>query len=119
MAIPTGTLAPPPEVAVRGPATSEAVAAPVPNRSKPLRKPTHSEATSKLKSGLGGMVFGVVVGGALLYFGFNVLGGAALLFFCGGSLLSLAGSTDAVSDCPWCGPGLHSLPKPDPNGVHK
>src|SRR5713101_5407401 len=116
MDIPTGTLAPPPaKVAVRGPAMQDAVAAPVPNRSKPLRKPTHAEATSKLKSGLGGMLFGALIGGALLYFGFNVLGGAALLFCCGGSLSALFGSKEDVSDCAFCGRALHDWPKLDVN----
>jgi hypothetical protein len=120
MAIPTGTIAPPQaKVAVRGPAMSDAVAGPVPNRSKPLRKPTHAEATSKLQSGLVGFVIGVLVGGALLYFGFKILGGAALLFFCGGSLLILIGRKDEVSDCPFCGAAIHNLPQPDANGVPK
>ena len=33
----------------------------------------YAEATSKLKSGLGGLIFGVVFGGALFYFGFKYL----------------------------------------------
>ena len=120
MPAPTGTLAPPQNrVAAPAPAMSDAVAPPVPSRSKPLRKPTHAESTTKLKSGLGGMVFGVLVGGALLYFGFNVLGGAALLFFCGGSLLILFGSKDEVTDCPFCGAAIHNLAQPDANGVPK
>jgi hypothetical protein len=118
MAIPTGTIAPPlPKVAARGPAMSDAVAPPVPNRSKPMRKPTHAEATHQVQSGLVGMVIGVLVGGALLYFGFKILGGAALLFFCGVSLLILFGSKDEVSDCPFCGAALHYLGNPDPNGI--
>jgi hypothetical protein len=120
MAVPTGAIVPPQaKVAVRGPAMSDAVAGPVPNRSKPLRKPTHAEATSKLQSGLLGFVIGVLVGGALLYFGFKILGGAALLVFCGGSLLILFGSKDEVSDCPFCGVAMHNLPLPDANGVPK
>jgi hypothetical protein len=120
MAIPTGTIAPPPvKVALRGPAMSDAVAAPVPNRSKLLRKPTHAEATTKLKSGLGGLAVGAMIGGPLLYFGFYFWGGAALLFLCGGGLLILFGSKDEVSDCPFCGAALHNLPKPDANGVPK
>jgi hypothetical protein len=118
MAVPTGTIAPPPaKAALRGPAMSDAVAAPVPNRSKPLRKPTHAEATSKVQSGLVGFVIGVLVGGALFYFGFKILGSAALLFFCGLGLLILFGSKDEVSDCPFCGAALHNLPKPDANGA--
>jgi hypothetical protein len=118
MSAPTGTIAPlQNKVAAIAPAMSDVVAPPVPSRSKPLRKPTHAEATSKLKSGLGGLLFGVVVGGALLYFGFNVLGGAALLFFCGGSLLILFGSKDEVTDCPFCGAAVHNLPQPDASGV--
>ena len=120
MPIPTGTIAPPAaKAALRGPAMSDAVAAPVPNRSKPLRKPTHAEKTSKVQSGLVGMVIGALVGGALLYFGLKILGGAALLLFCGLSLLILFGSKDDVSDCPFCGAALHNLPQPDANGVPK
>jgi hypothetical protein len=120
MAVPTGTIAPPPaKVVLRGPAMSDAVAALVPNRSKPLRKPTHAEATSKVQSGLVGFVIGALVGGVLFYFGFKILGGVALLFFCGLGLLILFGSKDDVSDCPFCGAALHNLPQPDANGVPK
>ena len=120
MAIPTGTIAPPPaKVALRGPAMSDAVAAPVPNRSKPLRKPTHAEKTSSLKSGLGGLVAGAVIGGPLLYFGFYFWGGVALLLLCGGGLLFLFSSNDEVTDCPFCGSAIHILPQPDANGVPK
>jgi hypothetical protein len=118
MAVPTGTIAPPSTKAadVR-PMLSDAVAGPVPSRSKPLRKPTHAEANSKLKSGLGGFAVGAVIGGTLLYFGFYIWGGAAVLFLCGGGLLIAFGSKDEVSDCPFCGAALHNLPKPDDNGV--
>jgi hypothetical protein len=120
MAVPTGTIASPPaKAALRGPAMSDAVAAAVPNRSKPLRKPTHAEKTSKLQSGLGGLVVGAVIGGSLLYFGFYFWGGAALLFLCGGGLLILFGSKDEVTDCPFCGAAIHNLPQPDANGVPK
>jgi hypothetical protein len=120
MAIPAGTIAPPTvKVATRGPAMSDAIAAPVPNRSKPLRKPTHAEATSKVQTALGGLLFGAVVGGALFYFEFKFLGGATFLFFCAGSLLILFGSKDEVSDCPFCGAALHNLPQPDASGVPK
>jgi hypothetical protein len=120
MAIPTGTIEPPPtKAALRGPAMSDAVAAPVPNRSKPLRRPTHAETSNKIQSGIVGFVIGALVGGALLYFGFKILGGAALLFFCGLGLLIIFGSKDEVSDCPFCGAALHNLPKPDANGVPK
>ena len=118
MAIPTGTLPPPPAKVVEGgPAMSDAVAAPVPSRSNPLRKPTHAEATSKLKSGLGILIFGLLVGGALFYFGFKVLGGAALLFFGGGGLLIVLGRKDEVSACPFCGAVLDNLPKPNSDNV--
>ena len=120
MAVPTGTIAPPPaKTALRGPAMSDAVAAPVPNRSKPLRKPTHAEKTSKLKSGLGGLIVGALIGGPLLYFGFYFWGGAALLLLCGGGLLILFGSKDEVTDCPFCGAPIHHLPQADASGVPK
>jgi len=120
MPTPTGTIAPPEnKVALRGPAMSDAVAAPVPNRSKPLRKPTHAEANSKLRSGLGGLIVGALIGGPLLYFGFYFWGGVAVLLLCGGGLLILSGHKDDVSDCPFCGAALHNLPQPDPNGVPK
>jgi hypothetical protein len=118
MAVPTGTIAPPPaKPALRGPAMSDAVAAPVPNRSKPTRKPTHAEATSKAQSGLVGFVLGALVGGALFYFGFKILGGVALFVFCGLGLAILLGHKDEVSDCPFCGAALHNLRNPDPSGV--
>src|SRR6267154_3304761 len=118
MAIPTETLPPPSaKVVVPGPAMSDAAAAPVPGRSNPLRKPTHAEATSKLKSGLGILIFGLVVGGALFYFGFKALGGAALLFFGGGGLLIVLGRKDEVSACPFCGAVLDNLPKPNSDNV--
>src|ERR1700747_3064284 len=118
MPTPTGTIAPSQNKATLcGPAMSDAVAPPVPNRSKPLRKPTHSESTSKIKSGMGGFVFGLVVGGALFYFGSKVLGGAMMFLFCGLGLLISFGSKDEVSDCPFCGAPLHNLPKPDASGV--
>jgi hypothetical protein len=113
MAVPTGTTAAPPtKVAARGPAMSDVAAPPVPNRNNPLRKPTHAEASSKLRSGMIILIFGLVVGGALLYFGFKVVGGAALLFFGGGGLLIVLGRKDEVSACPFCGEVLDTLPKP-------
>jgi hypothetical protein len=96
---------------------SDAVAPPVASRSNPLRQPTHAEATSKLKSGLGILIFGVVVGGALLYFGFKVIGGAALLFFGGAGLLIVFTRKDEVSACPFCGAVLDTLPKPAASGA--
>lgn len=120
MPVQTETIATAPsKVAARAPAMSDAAAPPVPSRSSPLRKPTHAESTSKLKTGLGGLFFGVVVGGALIYFGFHWLGGAALVFFGGCGLLIATGSTDEVSACPFCGAVMHNLPKPDENGVPK
>lgn len=67
MAVPTETIAPPSTKAadVR-PVLSDAVAGPVPSRSKPLRKPTHAEANSKLKSGLGEGVNNAIAGGSRL-----------------------------------------------------
>lgn len=120
MPSPTGTLPPPavkPEL--RGPAMSDVVAAPIPNRSKPLRKPTHAEAKEKLQLGIGGGVVGLVIGVPLFYFGFKVIGGAILLLLCGGSLLIVSSHKDEVSDCPFCGAALHNLPEADPNGVPK
>ena len=117
MPAPTETpTAPQGKTGLRGPAMSDAVAPPVPNRSKPLRKPTHAEATSKVQSGLTGLVLGVLIGGALLYFGFKVTGGAVLFIFCGLGLLIIFGSKDEVSDCPFCGAPLQNLPKPDAKG---
>src|SRR5438046_77987 len=107
MPAPTGTIAPPQnKAALRGPAMSDAVAPSVPNRSKPLRNPTHAESTSKIQSGLGGFVVGLVAGGTLFYFGFTVMGGAVAFIVCGLSLLILFGSKDEVSDCPFCGAAL-------------
>ena len=118
MPVQTGTIAPVQnKVAVRAPAMSDAVAPPVPSRSSPLRKPTHAESTSKLKSGLGGLVFGMVVGVPLVYFGFHWIGGAVLVFFCGCGLLIASGKNDEVSACPFCGAVLHNLRQPDENGV--
>jgi hypothetical protein len=117
MAVPTGTPAPPIKVAARGPAMSDVAAPPVPSRSNPLRKPTHAEATSKLRSGLIILIFGLAVGGALLYFGFNVLGGAALVIIGGLGLLIVLMRKDEVSACPFCGEVLDGLPKPNANGV--
>jgi hypothetical protein len=120
MPAPTGTIAPPAiKVAANAPTMSDAVAAPVPSRSKPVRKPTHAETSSKLKSGLGGFAVGVLIGGPLLYFGFYFWGGAALLFLCGCGLLIAFGSKDEVSDCPFCGAALHNLPQPDASGAPK
>jgi hypothetical protein len=117
MAVPTGTTAPPTKSAGPRPTMSDIAAPPVPSRSNPLRKPTHAEASSKLRSGMIILIFGLVVGGALLYFGFKVLGGAALLFFGGGGLLIVLGRKDEVSACPFCGAVLDTLPKPNANGV--
>src|SRR5438445_519492 len=89
MPTPTGTTAPPQtktlESRVPGSVMVDVAAPPVPNRSNPLRKPTHAEATSKLKTGMGILIFGLVVGGALFYFGFKILGGAELAFSGGGN----------------------------------
>src|SRR6266699_5856804 len=84
-------------------AMSDAVAAPVPTRSVPLRKPTSSEVASKIVAGLGVFALGVVLGGPLLYFGWTVAGTAALIFFGGGGLLVMLFSRDEVSACPFCG----------------
>ena len=118
MPAPTGTFASSQNKAAGlAQAMSDVAAPPVPNRSSPLRKPTDAEATSKLKSGMGILAFGAVVGGALLYFGFKVLGIMALAFFGGGGLVIVLGRKDEVSACPFCGAVLDTLPKPDPNGV--
>jgi hypothetical protein len=120
MPAPTGTIAAPPaKSAASGPARSDAVAAPVPSRSKPVRKPTHAEASSKLKSGLGGFAVGVLIGGPLWYFGFHFWGGVVMLFLCGCGLLIAFGSKDEVSDCPFCGAAIHNLPQPDASGAPK
>jgi hypothetical protein len=116
----TETIAPPPgkgKTAV--PAMSDAVAAPVPSRSKPVRKPTHAEASSKLKSGLVGVALGVIIGGPLFYFGFHFWGGAVALILCVSGLLVAFGSKDEVSDCPFCGAALDILGSPDPSGAPK
>jgi len=121
MTAPSGTSVPPQnktsESKAPGSVMADVAAPPVPNRSNPLRKPTHAEAASKLKSGLGILIFGVVVGGALLYFGFKVLGGAALLFFGGAGLLIVFTRKDEVSACPFCGAVLDTLPKPSSDNV--
>ena len=121
MPTPTGTTAPPQtktlESRVPGSVMVDVAAPPVPNRSNPLRKPTHAEATSKLKTGMGILIFGLVVGGALFYFGFKILGGAALLFFGGGGLAIVLGRKDEVAACPFCGAVLDNLPKPNPDNV--
>src|SRR5438034_2412804 len=121
MPTPTGTSAPPQtktlESRVPGSVMVDIAAPPVPNRSNPLRKPTHAEATSKLKTGMGILIFGLAVGGALLYFGFKILGGAALLFFGGGGLAIVLGRKDEVAACPFCGAVLDSLPKPNSDNV--
>jgi|SRR5438552_14264606 len=62
------------------PAMSDTVAAPVPSRSVPLRKPTSSEVASKIVAGLGVLALAVVLGGPLLYFGWTVAGIAGLIF---------------------------------------
>src|SRR2546430_12572337 len=106
MPTPTGTAAPPQtktlESRVPGSVMVDVAAPPVPNRSNPLRKPTHAEATSKLKTGMGILIFGLVVGGALFYFGFKILGGAGLLFFGGGGLAIVRGRQDGVAGCSLC-----------------
>jgi hypothetical protein len=118
MAAPTGTIPPAPiRVAVRGPAMSDVAAAPVPSRSNPLRKPTDAEAASKLRTGLIFLIFGLAVGGALLYFEYKVLGGTALVIFCGFGLLIVLMRKDEVSACPFCGAVLDGLPKPNANGA--
>jgi hypothetical protein len=118
MAVPTGTHAPPAgKVASPRPTMSDVAAPPVPSRSVPLRKPTHAETTSKLRVGLIFLIFGLAVGGALLYFGFNVMGGAALVIFGGLGLLIVLMRKDEVSACPFCGAVLDGLPKPNANGV--
>src|SRR5229473_2327926 len=118
MAVPTRTTAPPPiRVAGARSAMSDVPAPPVPSRSVPLRKPTHAETSSKLTSGLIILIFGLVVGGTLLYFGFKVLGGAALVIVGGFGLLMVLMRKDEVSACPFCGEVLDGLPKPNANGV--
>src|SRR5438552_18520296 len=112
MPTPTGTTAPPQtktlESRVPGSVMVDVAAPPVPNRSNPLRKPTHAEATGKLKTGMGILIFGLVVGGALFYCGFKILGGAALLYFGWGGLAIVLGRKDEVSACRFCGAGLTS-----------
>ena len=118
MPVQTGTIAPAQnKLAAPAPVMSDAVAAPVPSRSNPLRKPTRAASNSKLKSGLGGLIFGLVVGGPLVYFGFHWIGGAVLVFFCGCGLLIATGSGDEVAACPFCGAVLQNLRQPDENGV--
>lgn len=120
MPVQTGTLpAAPNKVAANAPPMSDTLAPPVPSRRKPLRKPTQAEKTSKVKSGLGGLIVGALIGGPLLYFGFYFWGGVAVLLLCGGGLLILLSHKDEVSDCPFCGAPLHNLPQPDVNGVPK
>ena len=118
MTIPTGTTAPPP-IRATGPrpGMSDVTAPPVPTRGKPLRKPTHAEASSKLTSGLFGLIFGALVGGALLYFGFKIVGSAVLLLFCGIGLAMIFSRNAEVSDCPFCGTALTQLRQPDANGA--
>ena len=64
----TGTMVPPEnKLTTSVPAMSDAVAAPVPTRSVPLRKPTSSEVASKIVAGLGAVqevlgVFGAAKG---------------------------------------------------------
>jgi hypothetical protein len=117
MAVPNGMIVPPPgKVVRRDPAMSDIAASPVPSRSKPVRKPTHAEATSKLTSGVGGLIFGVFVGGALLYFGFKIVGGGVLLLFGGIGLAMIFSRNAEVSDCPFCGAALTQLRQPDANG---
>ena len=99
------------------PAMSDTVAAPVPSRSVPLRKPTSSEVASKIVAGLGVLALAVVLGGPLLYFGWTVAGIAGLIFFGGGGLLVMLFSRDEVSACPFCGAALDNLPKPNADGV--
>ena len=96
---------------------SDTVAAPVPSRSVPLRKPTSSEVASKIVAGLGVLALAVVLGGPLLYFGWTVAGIAGLIFFGGGGLLVMLFSRDEVSACPFCGAALDNLPKPNADGV--
>src|SRR5947208_15597580 len=119
MPTPTGTTAPPQtktlESRVPGSVMVDVAAPPVPNRSNPLRKPTHAEATSKLKTGMGILIFGLAAGGALFYFGFKILGGAALLFFGGGGLAMVLGRKDELAACPVFGALLDNLPIPTPD----
>src|SRR5256885_17270745 len=113
----TGTMVPPQnKLTASVPAMSDAVAAPVPTRSVPLRKPTSSEVASKIVAGLGVFALGVVLGGPLLYFGWTVAGTAALIFFGGGGLLVMLFSRDEVSECPFCGGAPGNLPETNAGG---
>ena len=115
MAAPVGTTAPP-QSKVMVPAMVDVAAAPVPNRSNPLRKPTSAEVKSNVNTGLGILGFAVVAGGLLLFFGFKVIGIAvlALLSLFGGACLAFR--NDEVSACPFCGNALLYLPKANPTG---
>ena len=119
MPFPTDTLAPAPTKlagATPAPAMSDAVAAPVPNRSNPLRKPTSAETTHQLLLGLGGIVVGGALGALLYFFSMRFLPFADWVVAFGGSLVLILGSRDEVSACPFCGATLDVLPKPDPSG---
>ncbi|MGB7847509.1 MAG: hypothetical protein WBL63_17990 [Candidatus Acidiferrum sp.] len=117
MPAPTDTLAPPhAKAAAPAPAMSDAVAAPVPNRSNPLRKPTSAETTHQLLLGLGGIIVGGALGAVFYYFGLRFLAIADWVVAIGGSLVIILGSRDEVSACPFCGATLDILPKPDASG---
>jgi hypothetical protein len=55
-------------------AMSDAVAAPVPNRRNPLRKPTSAETMNQLPLGLGGIVVGGALGAVFYYLGLRFFG---------------------------------------------
>src|SRR2546423_14840499 len=100
----TGTMVPPEnKLTASVPAMSDAVAAPVPTRSVPLRKPTSAEVASKIGAGLGVFALGVVLGGPLLYFGWTVAGTAALVFFGGGRVVVMLFSSVEGLSWPMCG----------------
>jgi hypothetical protein len=119
MPSPTDTFAPEQAkiaTALPAAAMSDAVAAAVPNRSNPLRKPTSAETTYQLLLGLGGIVVGGALGALFYYFGMRFLAIADWVVAGGGSLVILLGSRDEVSACPFCDATLNILPKPDPSG---
>jgi len=119
MPAPTDTLAPAQArtaASAPAPAMSDAVAAPVPNRSNPLRKPTGAETMHQIMLGLGGIVVGGALGALFYYLGLHLLAIADWVVAGGGSLVIMLGSRDEVSACPFCGATLDILPKPDPSG---
>ena len=117
MPVPVDTLAPPPaKSATQAPAMSDVAAAPVPNRTYPLRKPTSAETTKQILLALGGIGVGGALGALLYYLGLHFLAFADWIVAIGGSLVLILGSRDEVSTCPFCGATLDILPKPDSSG---